>query len=259
MTYAGPGLTSLRDFKQGALLHVLVALIRFGPSGKDRLHRKTGWSDEAVQDALDVLMDADYNLVIAMSQGRWPIYAATATARQLFLPLEQIMVTPLPAESGRGSSGLIHESDSDSDSHIPLLPPVTPLPAESDAGFPTGLAGFSTASPQPDRQPFGPEVAALVGLLKALGCSQDRAIACVTQALNRGESAAAVAEKITSGRAYAASPAGRGIHRPGYWLAACLADGRAIPQPPPDLDEHRYDGYLEYADNLPDERDTPDA
>ena len=74
----------LRDLSQGALLHVVVALLA-GPMKAEQIARKTGKSHETVQRALEIL-DSEFKLVTAVPDGRWPIWSLRDTS-QLELPL----------------------------------------------------------------------------------------------------------------------------------------------------------------------------
>jgi len=234
---------NIRHLKEGAMLHVLVILVFDGACNIERLHHKTGWSKKAIHDAVAILTDEDHHMVNLVPNGRWPVYEATANARQLLLP--NLMVISARDGSAGSSSSLTNESDSLKQL---LLPPVIGA-AEGSA------SDLSTAFPQVKHY-------VAVAPLTALGCPQARAIEAVTQALGRGETLDALLEKIKAGKAHAGSPAGRSIHSPGHWLAAAIADGRAIPQPPAPVDledTSRYDDYLPFADNAPnqDPDETP--
>lgn len=219
-------MTSLRELKEAALLHVLIGLFLFGrPARKDELHRKTGWSDEAVQDALDVLAGPEMNLVLCLPSGRHPLWDLTAAARQMLLP---VMVTPLPAESDGGGSGLIDPSVLENQLTTTTTG-LTPPPAESN----DHKAELSTAFPH------------LVGYLAELGCSLGKARVAVSAALSRGETPRDLAQKIVDARRYVERPGGWRPRQPvGFWIAACLADGRAIPAAPRSGDDlSGYDAY----------------
>ncbi len=62
----------LRDLSQGALLHVVCALLA-GPMKAGQIARRTGKSLPTVRRALAVL-DKEFHLVIALPDGRWPIW-----------------------------------------------------------------------------------------------------------------------------------------------------------------------------------------
>ena len=252
-------MNTLRDLRQGALLHVLVALLAARPRAlsKAQLADETAWSHERIEDATRILAERFGVIIPVPNPGsKWPRWQLAPNAH-LQLPLI-LAFTPGPVSAGIAQS--TSSSSSYEDSLIEesfteqlLLPPVSAGIAQSTTDLSTDQAELSTAYPH--NHPHAERahvVDMLVAALKALGCPEARAVAAVIQALNRGESAQAVAEKIMAGKAYAASPAGRTIRQPGPWLAACLADGRAIPAPregqAPDW-ERDYSGYLPYADN----------
>ncbi len=89
----------LRDLSQGALLHVVVALLA-GPMKAEQIARKTGKSPESVQRALAVL-DSEFRLVTAMADGRWPVWSIRDRS-QIELPLPGLIAEPVdkPAVSG---------------------------------------------------------------------------------------------------------------------------------------------------------------
>ncbi len=62
----------LRDLSQGALLHVVCALLA-GPMKAGQIARRTGKSLATVRRALAVL-DEKFHLVTAVPDGRWPIW-----------------------------------------------------------------------------------------------------------------------------------------------------------------------------------------
>jgi hypothetical protein len=88
----------------------------------------------------------------------------------------------------------------------------------------------------------------LVAPLLAEGCSRQKVTDAIAAALHRGETVRSLAEKIVAGRRYIATRP-RGMLAPGYWLAACLHDGRAIPATPRTdaLDLSGYDGYQSWS------------
>lgn len=241
-------MVTLLALKNGALLHVLVGLLVYGPCRKETLKKKTGWSDEAIQDALEVLSDPDMNLAVALPSGRWPLWDLTFKARQLFLPADSdrllsradhdLLVTPLGAESARGSSCLTNESSNNKDSTTTTTD-LTPLAAES----PIKTPGDYLARP----------IDLLVQMLVETGASRERSTSAVAAALNRGETVEAITRKVLDGQAYRKTKAGRSIHTP-YWLVACIEDGRAIPEQAPrpeQLDIQSYDGYVAEAPDEP--------
>lgn len=172
-------MTTLRELKQGALLHTLIALLLLGkPTGKDAIRKFNGWSDEAVQDALDVLEVAPYGLVVAIPNGRHPLWALTATAKQMLLPVGQalpapyVALTPLAAESG------VHSPTTTTDLNKPPLldqERLTPLRAESDYEFADATARL---------------------LCKLGGVLYHDALAAVNLALEAGDTQADVKEQI---------------------------------------------------------------
>lgn len=251
-------MTTLRELKNGALLHTVMALWMIGePAKKQDIRRKTGWSDEAVQDALDVL-STEMGLVLCLPDGRHPRWALTAQARQMLLPLN-----PNALEPGTNLTPLAAESDLDGESLFSLKPgslngtQLSPLGAESaggSSGFNIKTLNLINTTTTTELSPPGAE-SDLIAALKELGCSETRATQAVSAALSRGEAPEHVAKKIADGKLYLATPRARGIFQQGAWLAACVADGRgvpAVPAPPPDADPESYDGYMQHAHSAED-------
>ncbi len=215
---------TLRELKQGALLHVLIALLIYGPGTKDDLRRRTGWSAEAVADALDVLTRAPYQLVAAYPGGRWPMWAPTAQAEQLFHSLGK--VSPLPADSnGGGSSYLIKNQEVESS----LLLPVSPRPADSN-------------HPPVDNSVENPLSGQLViNQLTSAGCPPKRACSVINAALKRGERPADIAQRITHLRQWVQH---QRFQIPGEVIAQYIESGAELPNLPPATDGTRdYSGY----------------
>ena len=237
-------MVKLRELKDGALLHVLVGLLRHGPCKKAHLGIKTGWSPEAIQSA-----DPDYGLVYCMPNGRWPIWGLTPAGHQMFLPTDAVrlpeILIPLPAGSDGSSSGSYDSERGSIDT--PLLPPVIPLAAGS---LSTAVDNFAPP----------PAVEALVQMLLQLGCPRDRARPAIAAALHRGQEPGQIAQAIVACKQFAASPEGRRfIKTPaGFWAAACLTDGRAIPEVPLDADDpRRFDSYRKLLNRDGDEEENP--
>jgi hypothetical protein len=188
------------------------------------LRSKITYSQDAIGESLAKFQG--WGLAERVTRYDWRL---TAAGQQMVLPfVEQLSdkLTPLLAESGGGSCLIDSESI---ESINTTTTTATPLLAESALQNTTA-----------------PVVVALIKPLLELGCPEDRAIEAVTKALNRHESAQVIAEKIIAGRRYVETPAARGIFMRGHWLAACLRDGRAIPEVRVNAeDPNRYDGYLE--------------
>ncbi len=74
-------MTTLRELKQGALLHTLVALQLLGePVSIKRLVEETGWSADKIREALEFLASPRRGLVTAVAHGRHRLWALTAGA-----------------------------------------------------------------------------------------------------------------------------------------------------------------------------------
>ena len=192
-------MTTLRELKTGALLHVLVALLIHGPSTNDELRRATGWSAEAIHDALDLLKRAPHELVMPVPNGRWATWTLTAHADQLFPNLWKM--SPLAADSACSSSSL--ELDPPEESKLPLLP-VSPLAADSTIAD------------------------TLINQLTRLGATPDQAARAITAALKRRETTTQIATRITHLAQYARE--NRTIHNPGQWALDYIASGCALPE-----------------------------
>lgn len=237
----------LRDLRQGCLLHTLIALVVLGqPSTKQELADEAGISDEAAQDACRILARPDFGLVVAMPNGRHPLWCLTPNARHFLAPLAAaldgaVMVTPLSADSiGGGSSESIYI-----ESIKTTTTGVSPLPADSNPHKTPDVPLLGPSYPQPVENFLTQSIEPLVAALVATGVARKRVVKALNCGLRRGESVASLAQKFAAGQKYRASPAGRSIRTP-YWLVACIEDGRAIP----DVAESggngldRYDGYM---------------
>lgn len=275
-------MTTLRELKEGALLHTLVALLMFNrPARKDEVHRKTGWSDEAIQDALDVLSDPEHNLVLRLPNGRHALWMATARARQLLLPLTEalplsddhgpallqagqpvaapdqpdaLMVSPLGAESDPSSYSFNESLLRDSIKNNNKKAPVTPLPAESDSHLrhvaEVSKALLTKGAPLPaDDDPLPPDLRAAAARLVERGrVPRERAELVVARS---PWDAPKILEQLEIWLAYRESPAGANLDEAKFpWLiAARIERGEECPLDTRGAgDVTRFDGYLQYID-----------
>ena len=232
----------LRDLSQGALLHVVVALLA-GPMRAEQITRKTGKSHESVQRALETL-DSEFGLVTAVPDGRWPIWSLRDTS-QLELPL-----FGLPDDSAaeiRPAADLTPATD------------TTPPSAANRAGLSTQISNSARSSSSSSLTinhecknlllPVSPQIsnsaerARLISQLTRLGATPGQAQRAITAALGRNESLAAIGERIAALAAYAADH--RTIRNPGQWALAYIATGCDLPE-----DAHTgtpdYSGYRPY-------------
>jgi len=229
----------LRDLSQGALLHVVVALLA-GPMRAEQITRKTGKSHESVQRALETL-DSEFGLVTAVPDGRWPIWSLRDTS-QLELPL-----FGLPDDSA---------------AEIRPAADLTPALAADPTGLSTQISNSTRSSSSSSSSsltinhecknlllPVSPQIsnsaerARLISQLTRLGATPGQAQRAITAALGRNESLAAIGERIAALAAYAADH--RTIRNPGQWALAYIATGCDLPE-----DAHTgtpdYSGYRPY-------------
>jgi len=251
--------TLLSDLK-GAQLSILVALwfghVDSHPSMSNRqLVDETGYTDPKTVASALLKLSRRALIVHTGKPGNRNEWSLTATCRQMFLPTYAPNLTEESGEIPHSLGSSCSSNNDDSLKQLQLLRGESGGNPHSLSHLSTGQAELSTAFPQVKHY-------VAIAPLTALGCPQARAIEAVTEALRRGETIAAILEKITAGKAYAASPAGRSIYSPGHWLAAAIADGRAIPAPPPPVDlqnASRYDAYLPFADNAQEnQNDSPE-
>ncbi len=220
----------LRDLSQGALLHVVCALLA-GPMKADQIVRRTGKSPESVQRALAVLAD-ELDLVTGVPDGRWPIWSLRDTS-QFQLPLPGLLgrpdmdispepvdnspeLTPQISESARSSSSLNHNPP---ESSKLLLLPVTPQISES------------------------PGAPRLIDQLTRLGATPDQAARAITAALKRREATDQISDRIAQLAAYAKE--NRTIRNPGQWALGYIATGCDLPEITPTA-ARDYSGYRPY-------------
>jgi hypothetical protein len=231
----------LRDLSQGALLHVVVALLG-GPMKTEQIVIKTGKSHDTVERALAVL-DAEFGLVTAVPDGRWPIWMLRDTS-QLELPLPGLLGnlavdnSPVSADNSTGLSTQIAYSTRSSSSlkdninFKNLLLPVTTQIADS------------------------PECQAVINQLTQLGATPGQATKAIVAARQRNETLAAISQRIAALAQYAAGH--HTIHNPGQWALGYVATGCALPT---DLhagaDYSGYRPYLAAADEEADEAPGP--
>ena len=142
-------MTTLRELKQGCLLHVLFALWLLGkPSTKTEIADEFGGSDEAVLTACRVLARPEHNLVIGLPNGRWPRWVLTPNGRRFVLgPAaamdRQVSMNPLPADSAlqTPTTTTVYSINPPPVDNSPV-DQLSPLPADSDGGlsFPDATA-----------------------------------------------------------------------------------------------------------------------
>jgi len=192
------------------------------PSSKTEIADEAACSDEAVMDACRRLSRPEFNLVIGMPNGRHPVWMLTPNAKHFLSPIVAGLtapeVSPLAADSTGSCSSL---SLTDIESITTTTTALSPLAADS------GPKTIAALLPNPHE--------ALVKALTDTGASPKRARRAIATAVRRGETADDIAAKISAGQRYRKSPAGRSIITP-YWLTACIEDGRAIPDGPPEHD-----------------------
>ncbi len=211
-------MTTLRELRAGALLHILVALLIHGPSTNDELRRLTGWSSESIHDALDVLKREPFELVAAYPNGRWPTWSLTSHAEQVFPSLWRM--SPLNADS-TGSSG---SSLTITPKNLQLLPPMSPLEADS-----------SSTDPPPEAQ-------TITDQLTRLGCTPRRAAKAINAALRRGEQPTPISRRISQITAYIDTQ--HTIRYPGEYAAQFIEAGAQLPDLPATGQD--YSGYRPY-------------
>ena len=206
----------LRDLSQGALLHVVCALLA-GPMKAEQIARRTGKSHETVQRALATL-DEEFHLVTAVPDGRWPIWCLRDTS-QLELPLPGLLGRPdvdassEPVDNSPGLTTQISKSsrsssrgvkdDRPESSELPLLPVI----------------------PQLSQSPGAPR---LIDQLTRLGATPAQAARAITTALKRRQTTAQISNRIAQLAAYAKE--NRTIRNPGQWALGYIATGCALPE-----------------------------
>jgi hypothetical protein len=214
----------LRDLSQGALLHVVVALLA-GPMKADQIARKTGKSPETIQRALAAL-DQEFHLITAVPDGRWPVWSLRDTS-QLALDFPNgLKAVDDPAGSSPGEPANIGVNGSggsfgknQAESVKPLRLPPTPQISESTSGD------------------------LLISQLTRLGATPDQAARAISAAFKRRESTATISQRIAHLAEYAA--AHRTIRNAGQWALRYIATGCDLP-----VDVHTagpdYSGYRPY-------------
>jgi hypothetical protein len=228
----------LRDLSQGALLHVVVALLS-GPMKADQIARKTGKSHETVQRALAAL-DSEFGLVTAVPDGRWPIWSLRDTSQlELGLPrlLEEDESPAGPVDNSINLTTQISKSATrgrsltqPSQQETLLPPPLTPQIAESLTGT------------------------VLISQLTRLGAHPDQAAKAITAALKRKETTTAISQRIAHLAQYAADH--RAIRYPGQWALDYISTGCDLPVDARTA-EPDYSGYRPYLAAPDDEADEP--
>jgi hypothetical protein len=219
----------LRDLSQGALLHVVVALLA-GPMRAEQIARKTGKSPDTVRRTLATL-DSEFGLVTSVSDGRWPIWSLRNTS-QLELELanrpdpDPVDNAPAAVDNSAeltpqisGSTCSSSSFDSNLDISSKLLLPATPQISGSSAGD------------------------LLISQLTRMGATPGQAIKAINAALKRRETTPLISQRIARLAQYAADH--RTIRNPGQWALGYIASGCDLPA---DLHtvEPDYSGYRPY-------------
>lgn len=265
-------MTTLTELKPSYRLNVLIALALLGgPARKEAIGDKASVSDETVRDALRWLSQPEQGLVVALPAGRHPVWCLTATARQMLLPIAQLLagpdyenLSPLPADSTPVGVVLI---DSESPLYIKTTPTdLTPLPADSTPAEREHAAQVARAllrnniAPRAGLHPLPDDLAAVADQLVALKLSRKAAELAVAAS---PWPAVKQLEQIEIWQAYAASKHAKGLN-PGLFpklVAARLTTGDECPiDTRADGDPNRYDGYLnpDGIDEPPQEGDSDD-
>ena len=206
-------MTTLRELKQGYLLHVLVALAFLGkPSTKTELADEVGCSREAVEDACRILSRPEHHLIIALPNGRWPLYALTANSRRLLgqaADNDYVAMTPLPAESG------VHSPTTATVLSI-NHGPVDNLPAEN-------LIPLPAASSPHNNTAFADDTARVLCALG--GVTYPVALDAVQTALEQGDKQADVLSQIEQWSGWITAHAPEAIATMGLSIAKNLKNG----------------------------------
>lgn len=209
-------MTTLRELKQGYLLHVLVALAFLGkPATKTELADEIGCSREAVHDACRILSRPEHNLVISLPNGRWPLFALTANSRRLLgqaADNDYVAMTPLPAESG------VHSPTATTVLMIKDLT-VDNLPAEK-------LMPLPAASSPHNASNFADETARVLCALG--GVTYPVALDAVQTALEQGDTQADVLSQIEQWSGWIAAHMPEAIASMGLSIARNLKMGCRI-------------------------------
>ncbi len=237
-----PGTTEyveLQDFlaaHKGAGLAALVGLFVLGrPAGIEELAGFCDYSRPSVRAGLVKLEERGF-VAHFQYRGGWEL---TARARQLPLfgalapaELEKVFLLAGGSSSDVGLSlSLRNPSGENPNTLIPTTTPTTTGPLEKV--FPFAARHIVQA------------------LLSMGGVGQKKAEAAVLAALERGETADALAAKVAACAAYTLDPKSRGLRFPGAWAAGLVE--RGYNPPDPDLipnhevdesDPHRWDGWV---------------
>jgi len=200
----------LRDLSQGALLHVVVALLA-GPMKAEQIARKTGKSHETVQRALEIL-DSEFKLVTAVPDGRWPIWSLRDTS-QLELPLPDRSAVELSPASTEDSTGLSTQISNS---------------ARSSSGLTVDYESKNLQLPVSTQISTSTEGQAVINRLTRLGATPGQAEKAITAALGRNESLATISQRIAALAEYAADH--RTIHNPGQWALGYITSGCDLPE-----------------------------
>ena len=211
-----PQVTTLRELK-GAPVSCLLALYVLGrPARKEEIADFTGYESGAVQSALRCLSRPGYNLVLALPNGRHPLWDLTAHARQM--PLSWAVLTDSYVAMSREKTDSSSSSSLNkglTDSSLQLLPLQEVSREKTDS------------SPH-NAPPPAPEADRLANLLQDLGCPRLLARASVAGAL-ADDSPELVEAQVILWRHYCASPAGQSIQAVGIFVARKLQNGERAP------------------------------
>lgn len=251
-------MTTLTELKPGYRLNVLIALALLRvPTRKEMITDKASVSDEVVSNALRWLSQPEQGLVMAIPAGRHPLWCLTATARQMLLPIAELLadpnyenLTPLPADSTPVGVVLI---DSESPLYIKTTPTsLTPLAADSTPAGREHAAKVARAllrngiAPNAGAHPLPADLVAVVDQLTALRLRRTDAELSVAASPWPADKQL---EQIAVWQAYAESKYAKGLN-PGLFpklVAARLSTGDECPvDTRADGGPDRYDGYLQY-------------
>lgn len=174
-------MATLTELKPAYRLNVLIALALLGgPARKEAIADKASVSDETVQNALRWMADPERGLVLAIPAGRHPLWALAATARQMLLPIAQLVagpdyekLSPLPADSD-GVVVVLSESNNLT-SLKTTTTELTPPPADSTPAEREHAAAVARAllrnglAPHAGLQPLPAELVEVAARLTGLG------------------------------------------------------------------------------------------
>jgi len=193
---------SLRELK-GAPLSCLIALWVLGrPASKQEISDETGYRASSIEDALRFLASPVRNLVLALPNGRHPKWALACKSEQV-----PLLFTRFKSDSGSGGS-------------------LIEIPSNTNI-----LNYYNNLSREKSDSEISPELAPMVSRLVSCGCSEGRAIESIRKAVDRGTALEDIAQRIITSIQYIESGLAPKLRAPGYFVAACVEDGRTLPLP----------------------------